>query len=211
MHISDFGFRVSGLRNASRSPIRNPQPAIGNLLAILLAALALDCSAGEATRDWPEALAIIRRVALDKTESDEHRANAVAAHAKLLIGRGQHDDALKLCNEILQGPEKAEVASAALRAGGLVERNRCGHLRAELDFVDAWSRGANAQAALAVAQELSREAVRLGLLAAKAMVPGPVALKLPHWAEAPRVSLPKFDPPHWHARLTFPPLKEASK
>ena len=173
------------------------QPILARLLAsgashvtrhaawsFLTIALALDCSAGEATRDWQEALAVIQRVALDRAESDEHRATALAAYAKLLISTGQHDEALALCRKVLQAPEKVDVASAALRAGGLVERNRCGHLRSELGFVDAWSRGANAQAALAVAQDLSRGAAHLSLLAAKAMVPGPVALKFPHWAEA---------------------------
>ncbi len=180
-------------------------------IVLVALVIVLDSVAGEGASDWQDALRIIRSVALDKAETDDHRANAVTAYAKLLIAKGQHDEAIKLCREILQSQQKADVADATLRAACLVERNRCRHLRAEMDFVEACSQGANAQAAVAIAQELKRATAHLDALAARPMVPGPALPRLPHWAEGLRVSPPKIEAPHWHARLVFPPLKPSGK
>ncbi len=190
--------------------------------------------AGESAPDWQEALSVIRSVALDKAEPDEHRANAVLAYAKVQLGRGQHDEALALCQEILKGfGERTAVAEAALRAGGLVQRCRYATLRAEMDFLSPWASGAQGQAAYGMVQELNRATYMLGVLAGRPMVPAPVVPRLPHWAEGPqalrvaqlaapaprwlaasekppdafRVTLPRFEPPSWHARLTFPPVE----
>ncbi|MBM4038659.1 MAG: hypothetical protein FJ290_09105 [Planctomycetes bacterium] len=203
------------------------------LVVVLL--VVLDSVAGEAASDWQEALSVIRRVALDKAEPDEHRANAVLAYAKVQMGRGQHDEALKLCQEILKGfGERTGIAEAALRAGGLVQRCRYGTLRAEMDFLSPWATGAQGQAAYGMVQELNRATHMLGVLAGRPMVPAPVVPRLPHWAEAPRapgvaplampaprwlaagekapdafrVTLPRFEPPSWHGRLTFPRIEQ---
>ncbi|HUT36261.1 MAG TPA: hypothetical protein VNE39_22425 [Planctomycetota bacterium] len=197
--------------------------------------------AGESAPDWQDALHVIRQVALNTSEAEEHRADAVLAYAKVQMGRGQHDEALKLCQEILKSAgDKAAVAEAALRAGGLVERCRHGHLRAELAFLSPWAGGAQGHAAYGMTQELNRATYMLGVLAARPMVPAPVVPRAPHWADASpgkapavlnlpplaappprwypasvdaapgalRVTLPRFEAPSWHARLTFPPLKE---
>ena len=181
------------------------------------------------------ALAAIREVALDKGESDEHRCKAVTAYAKVLCPRRRHEEALKLCGEVLRGTDKAPVAEAALKAGCLIERDRCGHLRGERDFLAAWTDGAPGRAAAALREELNRAAYALATLAGRSMVPAPVPVRAPSWAvgqgplrgpipelqppawyrfqppEPPpalRVTRPKMEPPDWLRRLTFPPIKE---
>jgi len=185
--------------------------------------------------DWRTALATIREVALDKGEAEEHRCHAVVAYVKLLLPKKRHDDALKLCQEVLKTADKTSVADAALRAGGLVERGRCGHLRAEMDFLAPWTEGASRQAAAALSQELNRTVQALATLAGRPMVPAPVAVRAPSWAAGPgalrvpipeirpsawyrfqagephpalRITRPKMEPPDWYRRVSFPPLKE---
>jgi len=167
----------------------------------------LDSLGGEPAADWDAALAVIRSVALDKTGADEHRANAVLAYARLQMGRGQHDEALKLCQEVLKGfEEKPAIAEAALRAGGLVERCRHGHLKAELAFLSPWATGVQGQAAYGMTQELNRATYMLGVLAGRPMVPAPVAPRLPHWADATQGKAPSalglppvvVAPPRWY-------------
>ena len=131
-------------------------------------------------KDWQDALAAIRQVALDTKEAEEHRADAIAAIAKLLVRRGRHDEALEFCRQALKAANEQSVADAALRAGCLVARNRHGHLRAELDFLATARHGR----AAAVRNELQRAIQALDALAGKAMPPAPVVPKWPHWAAA---------------------------
>jgi len=185
--------------------------------------------------DWRTALAAIREVALDKSETEEHRGNAIAAYARVLLRKKRHDEALELCQEVLKGADKASVAEAALRAGCLVERDRCGHLRAELDFLASSTEGSSRQPAAALSQELSRTVQMLAALAGRPMVPAPVTARLPSWAAGPgalrvpipeihapawyrfqpaevhpalRITRPKMEPPDWYRRISFPPLEE---
>jgi hypothetical protein len=150
-----------------------------------LLGLAVSLLAGEGAADAEAALRIIRQVALDRSEADEYRADAILASARLLMARKQHDEAMKLCDEVLKTfGEKSAVADAALRAGCMVERHRSGSLKAELNFVSSWTIGTHGQTASAMAHELSRAAAVLSALAARPMVPAPAVPKLPHWAEA---------------------------
>jgi hypothetical protein len=184
------------------------------------------------------ALAAMREVALDRGETEEHRCNAVTASVKALLWRKRHDEALKLCQEVVKGADTPAVIDAALRAGCLAERDRHGHLRAELDYLASWPEGAPRQAAAALGQELSRAVQALSALGARALVPGPVEPRLPPWAASPgalrvslpevrpppwlrfepgklhpalRVAFPRMEPPDWYRRLSFPLLKEPKK
>ncbi|MBM4030950.1 MAG: hypothetical protein FJ291_04095 [Planctomycetes bacterium] len=153
--------------------------------SFLLFALAASSIAGEGAGDAEAALRVIRQVALDRSEADAPRANAVLACARLLMASRRHDEAMKLCDEVLKTfGEKSAVADAALRAGCMVERHRHGHLKAELAFVSSWTIGTHGQTASAMAHELSRAAAVLGALAGRPMVPAPAVPRLPHWAEA---------------------------
>ena len=157
-------------------------------------------------KDWREALAVIRRIALDKNETEAHRSQAVTACVKALLWRERHDEALKFCREVLKGPDQTAVIDAALRAGGLVERNRRGHLRAEIEFLASWARGPHKQAASAIGRQLLAAVAALASLAAKTMVPGPVVPQPPPWAAAGpgsppaalRFTMPKIAPPAWY-------------
>jgi hypothetical protein len=137
-------------------------------------------AASPSEKDWQDALAVIRQVALDTTEAEEHRANAVAAYAKLLVRRGRHGEALEFCRKVLTGANGQHVADAALRAGCFVARHRHGHLRAEFDFLATASHGR----AATVRNELLRAIQALDALAGKAMTPPPVTPRWPHWAAA---------------------------
>ena len=182
----------------------------GALVASLCALASSAASAQRATRasedDWQRALAVIRRIALDKNESEPDRANAISAYARLLVWRKRHDDALAFCRQVVKSATESAVAGAALRAGCLVERDRRGYLRAELDFLASCSRGAHGGAASAIHRELSRAVQTLAALAARPMVPAPVVPRLPHWAAggpgsgpaALRVALPTIAPPTWY-------------
>lgn len=214
------------------------------LLTLVAVGMAWTCSvapsrawaaAPPTEEDWQTALAAIREIALDKGEAEEHRCHAIAAYVKLLLPKERHDDALKLCQEALKSTDKTSVADAALRAGGLVERDRCGHLRAEMDFLASWTEGASGQAAAALSQELNRTILSLAALAGRPMVPTPVTVRAPSWAAGPavlrvpipeirppawyrfqagephpalRIIRPKMEPPDWYRRVSFPPLKE---
>ena len=162
--------------------MRTPCP---NLPLACLAIVACSTSwtqgaAPPSERDWQDALAAIRQVALDTKETEEHRANAIVAYAKLLVRRGRHDEALGFCREALQAAGEQSVADAALRAGCLVARHRHGHLRAELDFLAKAPHGR----AAAIRNELHRTVQALDALAGKAMTPAPVVPTWPHWAAA---------------------------
>ena len=191
----------------------------GLCLAACSAAWAREKAPPASEKDWQEALAAIREIALDKGQAEDRRANAVRACVKLLLRKRRHDDALKLCREVLKGPAGPAVIDAALRAGCLVERDRHGHLRAELDFLASFSAGPHKHAASAISREIDGAVRTLSSLAARAMVPGPVAARPPHWAAAEtgrgpsalRVALPAIQPPHWLAGATFPLLKEPKK
>jgi len=170
-------------------------------------------------KDRQAAIEAIRRVALDADETEEHRANAIAAYAKLLVGSRRHDEALKLCIKVLAGTDKAALAGAALRAGCLVQRDRRGHLGAEAEFLASQAKGRHARTASALASELKRATRALASLAGRAMVPRPVAVHVPGWAaagpgKAPsalRVELPRIGEPSWYGRVAFPLLKESKK
>ena len=161
---------------------------------------------GPSEKDWQDALAAIRRIALDAGEAEGYRAKAVTACVKLLLRRKRPDEALKFCREVAKAADKAAVIEAALRAGCLVERGRHGHLHAELDFLASWSRPPQGQAASALARELRRAALTLMSLAAKVAVPAPVVPRAPHWATAApgqtpaalRVAMPRISPPAWY-------------
>jgi hypothetical protein len=194
--------------------------AIGGLcLAACSAARAQRKAPALSGRDWQDATAAMHKIALDKGETEEHRANAITACVKVLLRRKRHDEAMKLCREVLKAADKTAVIDAALRAGCLVERNRRGHLRAEINFLASQSKGAHGRAASAIARELDRTVHALTSLAARAMVPRAVAVRPPHWAlarpgQAPaalHVTQPKMAPPHWYRRVSFPLLKEPKK
>lgn len=182
-------------------------------------ASAQDAAPSLSDKDWQEALAAIRSIALDKHETDEKRANAVTAGVKALLWKRQHDEALKLCREVLGSAERTGVIEAALRAGCGVERDRCLCLRAELDFLAGFNAEPHRQVAAALSHELERALEALKLLAGKAVVPGPLEARPPHWATASpgtapgalRVELPKIQPPPWYGRVSFPPLSEPKK
>jgi hypothetical protein len=156
--------------------------------------------------DWRAALDAIRRIALDANETEEHRAGAVTACAKVLLWKNRHDEALKLCREVLKHAARKPVIDAALRAGCLVARNRHGHLRAEIDFLASCAQGAAAHEAASMTREINRTVQTLSSLAGRTMVPSPVVPRLPHWAAAgPRqtpgalhLDLPKIQPPEWY-------------
>jgi hypothetical protein len=184
------------------------------------------CSPGWAQRkappasdkDWREALGAIRRIALDKGQAEDRRANAIRAYAKLLLPKKRHDDALEFCREVLKGAAGTAVIDAALRAGCLVERDRHGHLRAEIDFLSSWSSGPAKHVASTIGRDLNRAVQALSSLAAKAMLPSPVAGRLPGWAapagkgpSALNVAPPTMKPPHWYAGVKFPLLEEPRK
>jgi len=175
-------------------------------------------------KDWQKATTTIREIALDKKEAEGHRANAVTAYVKLLLWKKRHDDALKFCREVLKSASKTAVAAAALRVGCLVERNRHGHLRAELNFLASSSRGAHRHVASTISQQLNRTVQMLTSLGAKAMVPRPVVPRFPHWAaagpgKAPQAlnvaalvaSTPRWYPPPGKApdvfRVTLPKIR----
>ncbi len=176
----------------------------------ILLALATSALAGERASDLEDALRVIRGVALDRSETEEHRANAVFAYAKVAMARGLHDEAIKLCQEILKtGAEREGVVEAALHAGGLVARNRTCSLRAEQAFASDWAVGVHGHAAAAMVQELNRAIYMVGALAGRPMVPAPVVPRLPHWAEAPAgrapaalgVAVLAATPPRWYPAL----------
>jgi len=151
-------------------------------------ALSVAAWAGEAAapseKDWQDALAAVRAIALDESEAEEHRIHAVAACVKLLIHRQRHDNALGFCRDVLKSAERPSVLEAALRAGCLVARSRHGHLRAELDLLATLGRGGHAHAVAAIGRELTRTVQTLEALAAKTMVPQPVVPQAPRWAVA---------------------------
>lgn len=201
-----------------------------NLLATVAAIAAVSlCACGApragekappaSAKEWQEALAAIRKIALDRSATETHRAQAVAAYVKLQLGKGRPDDAMTFCQTVLKRTAATAVLDAALRAGCLIERNRRGHLRAELDFLASWSKGAGAPAAAVLRRELMRASEALRALAARPMVPEPVPLRLPHWAaagpgRAPSAlhgALPRMQLPSWVPRVAFPLLKEPKK
>jgi hypothetical protein len=191
----------------------------GLCLAACSAAWAQQKARPASEKDWQEALAAIRQIALDKGQAEDRRANAIRAYAKLLLRRKRHDEALTLCREVLKGPAGTGVIDAALRAGCLVERDRHGHLRAELDFLASPAAAPHKHAASAIRRDLDRAVRTLTSLAARTMVPSPVAARLPHWAAARagkgpsalHVAPPRIQPPHWYAAVKFPLLKGPRK
>lgn len=173
----------------------------------ILFALAASVAAGESASEFAAALTAIRNVALDRSAAEEHRFNAILAYTKVLMAQGRHDEALTLPQEILKtGAERERIVEAALRAGGLVERNRTCTLRAEHAFASAWAGGVHGHAASAMVQELNRAIHMVGALAGRPMVPAPVIPRLPHWAEAAEgrppgaLSVPALvaSPPRWY-------------
>jgi hypothetical protein len=167
-------------------------------------------------KDWQDASAAIRRIALDKAEAEDHRTDAVRAYARLQLARGRPDEALALCRQVLESPDRPEILAAAIRAGCMVQRHSHGHLRAELDFLAACAGGAGAHAAAAAEQEIQRAIQAAGSLVGRSVVPAAAAVRAPHWATAEAgkapsalvVSLPKVDPPTWLKGVTFPLLKD---
>lgn len=166
-------------------------------------------------KDFRDALTAIRQIAMDKKQTQAHRANAVTAYVKALLWRKRHDDAMTFCRQVLAARDQPAVIDAALRAGCRAERDRRGHLRAEMDFLTSCSRGPARQAATAMTRELNRAVQTLTSLAARAMVPAAIVPRLPPWAggtpPALRVALPKIAPPTWYRRVAFPPLKEPKR
>jgi hypothetical protein len=185
------------------------------IAAAALAALTA-AARGASEKDWRDALAAVRRVALDANETEAHRANAVAACAKLLAARGRGDDAREFCRAVARGAGEEAVADAALRAGGLVERARSGHLRAEMEFVRSCASGPAARAAGTLTRELERAVRKLTSLAGRRMPPEPVTCRVPRWATGSRgrgpsalgIEPPRLAAPSWLGRVAFPPLKE---
>jgi len=171
-------------RSARRSARQLARLAAGLWLVAAAVGWAQEQAPPLSEQEWDKALATIRAIALDPGEAAEHRANAVKAGAKALLWKGRHDDAMKFCLDVLKAGGEATVVDAALRAGCLVERSRCGHLRGEADFLATASAGAAAPAAAAIRQELKRMTAGLDLLAATPMVPGRVVPAFPHWAAA---------------------------
>lgn len=164
--------------------------------------------------EWLTALATIRQIALDDGETDDHRAHAVTAYVKALLWKKPHDHqgAIKFCREVLKGAGKEPLFAAALRAAGRVERDRRGHLGAEMDFLASFSGGSHAPTAAAIRRELLAIIGKLAALGAKPMVPAPVACRLPAWASAApgrtpsalRITMPMIAPPPWYR---FQPAK----
>ena len=163
-------------------------------------------SAPPSEKEWQDALAAIRDVALNANEAETCRANAVVAYVKLLVLRNRHDDALGFCREVLKSADKRAVLDAALRGGCLIERERHGHLGAAIDFVAACSQGASHEAAAAVGRDLDHAVRTMAALAARMMVPEPVVPRFPQWASAGgaegpgalRFTMPQIQPPGWY-------------
>jgi hypothetical protein len=190
----------------------------GTRLAVAAALVAASVSpaAGPSRQDFEQALAAVRGMALDKTQTEAHRADAVLAAVRLLVWKERHEEAAALCREVLAGRGERAVAEAALWGGCLVERDRHGHLGAEREFLASFSKGLHASRASGFARELDRSARAMASFAARAMIPSPVATRVPGWAasapgkspDALRVSLPKIQPPSWLGRVDLPRLKE---
>lgn len=183
-------------------------------LALAVAA-SLTAAAGPTEKDFEQALAAVRAIALDKAETEAHRADAVRAAVRLLVWRKRHDDAVAFCREVLAGRDEKAVVDAALRAGCLAERDRHAHLGAERAFLADFTKGPHAAPASAVLRDLDRAAA-LSASAAQRSIPSPVTVRFPSWAssapgkgpDALRVSLPKLEPPSWLNRISLPLLKE---
>ncbi len=162
-----------------------------------------------------KALSAIREIAMDNTQSDSYRANAVAAHTSLLVAKNRHEEAEKFCVDVLHGPCRDLVAEAAMRAIGFLRWNRMGHLGDVLNSVAQAARGAHGQAVERMRQEMDRVIQTLMSCTGRpGTIPDPVLLSFPNWAvagpnKAPRaldVRELKMEAPGWHARLQFPPF-----
>jgi len=178
-----------------------------------MAATSLLAAAGVADtpteKEWQLALAATKSVALDAAQSDEHRANAVTAYARMQIVRGQTADALAVCRAVFDNPTNAPVAAAAIQAACHVRRHADGHLGGPADLIAQWERtakGGASRAALNTAR-VSLARTRAALMSAAGRNPVPKAhqVRVPNWMtprgpRGPRaleIPRPKTAAPDW--------------
>jgi len=158
-------------------------------VAVLTAAVAgraQQAPAAATPAEWQTALKAVREVAFDPAQSVEHRANAVMAYAKLRSLRGEYDDAVKTCWEVLKAAKTSEVAEAAGRAASLACRWRFGHVGGAAQLIDDWAAKAPAGPGRGALSKIKMDFVKMRQyvmeVAAKKMPPPPVRVALAGWA-----------------------------